>query len=129
MLGLKMKRGHFFCRQCHMGNSGFQMAIYAVLRDQCFDQIFCIFCQMPELVGVMGAHHPFEFALINVLAAAQLPAIAPRRAKANTLRLKYHDVIAAFGQSKRRRQTSISSPNDADISANVCVQGGKGGQR
>ena len=105
-----------------MGHARLQMTVDGVPGDQPLDQRLGILAQLPEPAGLIHAHQLFQRVLLHPLTAAQLPAIAPRGAKAHTLRLQQHHVAPGFGQMQRRREAGVAATDHADIRPGLALQ-------
>ena len=72
------------------------------LMDEVFDQVLGGLPQLPELQGIISAHHFFELALLQSLAGADLAAIATGCTPAYTVGVEENEISAGSWRGAAR---------------------------
>src|SRR5271154_4631226 len=80
-------------------------------------------------MGVNRAEPAFELRLVLAEPCVDLPAISPRRAKADGVGFHECGDRALFGEMERGRQPRKAAPDDADVRAERVLEGGMGRKR
>jgi hypothetical protein len=119
LFGIGMSVGDIAGAVAGMDDAGLKPGIGGMCCRKTFGQCHAFQGKCPELARHIEANEFFQRVLVEPLAGADLPAIAPRSPPANPMGVEQDDVIALFGQMQRRRQSGEPGTNDADVASKI----------
>ena len=122
MLGLAVERARVAGAVRGNGNAGLEVAVDPVPLDARTHERLRLLGQRPEEPRPLRAQLPLQGELIAPVPAAELPAVAARRAVADAPRLQEHGAKTVLGEMERGGEPGVAAADDADIRARVAVE-------